>query len=348
VNLNGGTLTTGAFLKTSVGAGQSSSVNFNGGTLVAAAASTAFLPAAAGLSGVVQNGGAIVNTNGFDITVAAPLAAGGTGGLTKNGAGILTLNGATSYTGATTVNTGTLRLGTSLGTTSSVTIAAGTSIEISPNQSRVLKTGPVSIASGGKLDLKDNKLVTTTAVGTGVANGGNYTAGSVSRLVQTASNGGAWDGSGITTSMPDATAGLTSIGVAVASDVRDFGVGTTLLFSGQTITPTSTLAMYTYAGDANLDGQITGDDYSGIDFTILDPNNAGGWFNGDFNYDGFVSGDDYSAIDFNILAQGAPFPTSASAGTGLSGVVAVPEPATLSVIGLGAVGLMLRRRRRRR
>jgi autotransporter-associated beta strand protein len=207
------------------------------------------------------------------------------------------------------------------------------------------KVNTVSITGTGKVDIKDNKLISTNAVGTGAVGGGAYTDGSVSRFVQTASNGGAWDGPGLTTSMPDAPNGLTSIGVALASDVRDFGLGTTLLFGGQTITTTSTLAMYTYAGDANLDGAITGDDYSGIDFTIQDPNNTGGWFNGDFNYDGFVSGDDYSAIDFNILAQGAPFPT-AGAAQGLSGVTAVPEPATLSVLGLGAAALMGRRRRR--
>ncbi|MEA2711718.1 MAG: hypothetical protein QOF78_4319, partial [Phycisphaerales bacterium] len=69
-----------------------------------------------------------------------------------------------------------------------------------------------------------------------------------------------------------------------------------------------------------------------------------GWVNGDFNYDGIVSGDDYSTIDFNYAAQGAPFPTSGSAG--LAGVTAVPEPASLSVIGLAAASLLSRRRRR--
>jgi autotransporter-associated beta strand protein len=206
----------------------------------------------------------------------------------------------------------------------------------------------VVVAAGAKLDLKDNKLITNTAVGTGAVGGGDYTAGSVSRMVQTGSNGGAWDGSGIMTTMPDATAGLTSIGVALASDVRDFGAGTTLLFAGQTITPTSTLAMYTYAGDANLDGQITGDDYAGIDFTILDPNNTGGWFNGDFNYDGFVSGDDYSAIDFNILAQGAPFPTGGAAASLSGGVTPVPEPGSCGLLVLAGAMLGRRVRRERR
>ena len=59
----------------------------------------------------VKDGGAIIDSNGFDVTIAQPLVAGGTGGLTKNGAGTVTLSGANTYTGATTVNAGTLVLG---------------------------------------------------------------------------------------------------------------------------------------------------------------------------------------------------------------------------------------------
>jgi hypothetical protein len=282
--------------------------------------------------------GIIVTAGNHDIT--APLALAkdltitGAAGTTLTVANLQPTASAITKTGAGAVVVNQLRSG-------NLSVQGGT-VTVTAGPSAASKVGTLGISGGGKLDLKDGKLITNSPVGTGVVGGGNYTAGSVSRLVQTASNGGAWDGSGLTTSQPDATSGLTSLGVAVASDVRDFGLGTTLHFGGQTITPTSTLVMYTYAGDANLDGQITGDDYSGIDFTIQDPNNTGGWFNGDFNYDGVVTGDDYSAIDFNILAQGAPFP----AGAGLSGVAAVPEPATVSALGLGAAALLGRRRRR--
>jgi hypothetical protein len=105
--------------------------------------------------------------------------------------------------------------------------------------------------------------------------------------------------------------------------------------------------MYTYAGDANMDGFISGDDYSAIDFNIAVPG-ANGWWNGDFNYDGIISGDDYAAIDFNIVAQGAPFPTAADVvgGAGLTGVTAVPEPASVGVLAATGVSLLARRRRR--
>src|SRR4029453_9687127 len=102
------------------------------------------------------------------------------------------------------------------------------------------------------------------------------------------------------------------------------------------------------AGDANLDGAITGDDYSAIDFNILVPN-ADGWYNGDFNYDGAITGDDYSAIDFNILAQGAPLGSSATISS--SELTAVPEPAaaglTLAALGISLTHRAAARRRRR-
>jgi hypothetical protein len=107
--------------------------------------------------------------------------------------------------------------------------------------------------------------------------------------------------------MPDASAGLTAVGAATGAQVRGLTGGQTDSFRGEPIDATSIVAMYTYAGDANLDGIVSGDDYSSIDFNVA-VSGASGWYNGDFNWDGIVSGDDYSAIDFNILAQGAPFP----------------------------------------
>jgi hypothetical protein len=135
---------------------------------------------------------------------------------------------------------------------------------------------------------------------------------------------------------------LTTLAVADASDVLDIGETETAAWSGQTVTGASTLVMYTYGGDANLDGFISGDDYSSIDFYVGTA--ASGYYFGDFNYDGIISGDDYSTIDFNFAAQGAPFPTSASA----SSIVAVPEPSTCCFALLAAATLVRRRQRRSR
>src|SRR4029078_4026251 len=88
----------------------------------------------------------------------------------------------------------------------------------------------------------------------------------------------------------------------------------TAVWSGQTVPGTDTLVMYTYAGDANLDGKINVDDYGRIDFNVDLPG-ATGWYNGDFNYDGKINVDDYGIIDLNVGIQGAPFSTTGSSVT---------------------------------
>ena len=79
----------------------------------------------------VQAGGAIIDTNGRNIGIQVKLLSGsGAGGLTKNGSGTLTLTRANSYSGATTVNAGTLSLGdgmnnTNLADTAAVILSTG-------------------------------------------------------------------------------------------------------------------------------------------------------------------------------------------------------------------------------
>jgi autotransporter-associated beta strand protein len=131
-NLSGGTLSV-------IGVGtdspsSTSAFNFNGGTLQATGNNGGFM---GGLTTAnVQNGGAIIDTNGKSITISQnllsdPSLIGGTdGGLTLNSSGhtgTLILSGTgNTYNGNTTVDAGTLQIDTSfLARTSTVSIANG-------------------------------------------------------------------------------------------------------------------------------------------------------------------------------------------------------------------------------
>jgi hypothetical protein len=212
-----------------------------------------------------------------------------------------------------------------------------------------LRTSNLTISgAGSKIDLSDNKMIVATTP-TGTWNGTAYTG--VTGLIAQGRNGSTlplWDGaSGIVTSQSNATGGnFTTIGVARASAIRPATATATALWAGQTITGSDTLVMYTYGGDATLDGKINVDDYIRIDTGIA----AGltGWSNGDFNYDGVINIDDYTSfIDANIGSQGPPFATSSGGPVAVgSAVSAVPEPAVL-LPPIGALlGFRLLRRRR--
>jgi len=109
--LNGGTLTV-PMIETVAGTSQ---FYFNGGTLQASKANTSFMT---GLSATyVSTNGAIINDGGNAVTISQALVhdpalgGAGDGGFTYNGSSTLTLAGSSTYTGNTTINGGTLQLG---------------------------------------------------------------------------------------------------------------------------------------------------------------------------------------------------------------------------------------------
>jgi autotransporter-associated beta strand protein len=137
VNLNGGTFTAPQ-INTNTGATHSSSTfNFNGGTLITSADNSTFLQ---GLTTAnVRNGGALIDSNGYDVTIAQNLlhsALGGDaatdGGLNKAGSGTLTLTGLNTYTGDTVVQAGTLSLANAdLNDTAAVNVYSGALLDLS-------------------------------------------------------------------------------------------------------------------------------------------------------------------------------------------------------------------------
>ena len=324
--------TTG-IVKTGTGAAVLSGTNtYSGATSIFAGvlsvSSSANLGDASGTNGILLNGGTLratgpVSSPSRSVTLSvnstidagASIALGdvsGTAGLTKTGSGTLTIN---SFRAPNlTVNAGRLQLAPN-----------GQATGVS-----VLNT--LTIA-GGQLDISDNHLIDHTD---GVA--------VLTAKIAPGRNGGAWNGSGIVTSQTTATtSSLTSIGIASAQQAKTLATASdTAVWAGQTVTGSDALVMYTYGGDANLDGQINVDDYGRIDLNI--PLGTSGWFNGDFNYDGKIDVDDYGIIDFNVGIQGAPF--FSAGGAGGPSVNAVPEP-TACLLLAPAAALFMRRGRRR-
>jgi hypothetical protein len=133
---------------------------------------------------------------------------------------------------------------------------------------------------------------------------------------------------------------LTTLGVALASNILGITGAQTDMWNGQAVNVNDVLVMYTYAGDANLDGVINGGDYGVID-NFIQVAGVSGYANGDFNYDGVIDGGDYGVIDNNIQAQGAPLSTSSANLS--SAVTAVPEPSACGFAILTVAALTARR-----
>ncbi|NLF08269.1 MAG: PEP-CTERM sorting domain-containing protein [Pirellulaceae bacterium] len=117
INLNvGGTLSTSRSITQAAGQTLAAGIfNFNGGTFKALDGSNAtWIDGLAGAGSMVQilDGGALIDTNSYDMGITEALVTDGVGngGLTKLGLGKLTLSGYNTYTGDTLVDDGTLSL----------------------------------------------------------------------------------------------------------------------------------------------------------------------------------------------------------------------------------------------
>jgi len=176
-----------------------------------------------------------------------------------------------------------------------LTIAPGAAASLAANGNRFLLTGSLNLASTGKLDLADNDLIVNT--------------GSFSTIRAAVLQGfGAGAAAGITSS--------TSNGSQILALFDNSLVGSAT-WNGQSISANAIVGKYTYFGDVNFDGQVTGDDYTIIDSNLNTTPPAGlAWLSGDANLDGIVTGDDYTTIDSNLgLGAGNPLSASAPANT---------------------------------
>jgi autotransporter-associated beta strand protein len=198
-NLNGGTLTILQVVSTTNNGTRT--FNFNGGTLKATGTTAAFFNLGTGnASANVRNGGAIIDTNGNDVTIAQALLhsnIGGDnaidGGLTKKGTGVLTLSGANTYTGATTINNGTLTLASTGSLLFRITDASNTAI---------LGTGIGTFDGAFKFDLTSVTasntwtLVNMATLNASTSYGLTFSVMDNAGAITFTNNGGVWTGTG--------------------------------------------------------------------------------------------------------------------------------------------------------
>jgi arabinogalactan endo-1,4-beta-galactosidase len=243
--------------------------------------------------------------------------------------------GTINYNSSVTLGTSaSLTIGNSTNMTA-LSVATGANVTLA-GSGLVLQTG--SLTNTGTIDIGPNAIII------------NYGSGfdpiaSIAAMIQSAYDGGAWNGTGITSSAARANAASYGVGFADSADPGN-PAG---LASGQIE------ILYTLLGDANLDGKV-----NGADFAILATNfNAAAsgpsaWDQGDFNYDGKINGADFAALAANFN-QGTTIAVAHADAAALAAFMtahdlstSVPEAAAPSLLLAGSAMLARQRRTRRR
>ena len=256
--------------------------------------------------------------------------------MTINSGVALTTAGTGTVTYESTV---TLKSGATMNIASStqapaLSLATGATATLTSNTSgSQLLLQLASLSNNGTLNTNNNDVI---------IHGGTSLA-TVTAEIASGYSGGTWTGTGITSaSAAGDTSHLHALGVAP--------VTTAGTFDGAAVAVGDVEVKYTYYGDANLDGTVTAADYLQIDSGFNSQGGGSpltGWFNGDFNYDGKINGDDYTLIDNAFNTQGAQISSVIATSTAqIAGVSAVPEPATIGLLGIASAGMLARRRRR--
>jgi autotransporter-associated beta strand protein len=226
-------------------------------------------------------------------------------GVAKLGTRTLVLDQANTYTGTTTVTDGTLQLN-------------GVRVSTDPLPdprawAPVLDLGGADIQGQGNVGVYSKMVFDYT--------GGTSPGPTIAGLLKNSYAGGAWN----------------------IGQFRNSTAAATGLSLGWTDNPgtNQVTVMATYAGDANLDGEVDGADVDIWKLNVGSSSNPPSgtdvvtWDMADFNYDGEVDGAD---VDIWKLMVGSSLALPPG-GMGLSASI-VPEPGTLILLATGLLGLL--------
>ncbi|NHQ61257.1 filamentous hemagglutinin N-terminal domain-containing protein, partial [Chlorobium sp. BLA1] len=275
LSLNGTGIATGGALRNISGDNSyAGAITLAGNTQISSDSGTLTLDVASGNGITGTNRTLTVGAGSGNVTIADPIVT-GTGAVTKTGTGTLTLSGANTYTGATNVSAGTLRLGaagsganTPLGTTgAATTVSSGATLDLN---GFTLATAEALTLNG--LGVGGTAGALTNSSGTAATYSGLVTLGSASSI--DAQNGNIILSN--TGTISGATFGLTLGGSATGSSIASIiGNTTGTLTKVESGTWTLTGAN-TYTGATTInEGGITlsgGGTVAGTAFTV----NTGG------------------------------------------------------------------------
>jgi len=304
----------------------SSAVTISTGAMLDVNNYTAAVGSLAG-SGTVTLGNGTLTAGGDNSSTTFSGAIGGAGGgFTKAGNGTLILSGTNTYTGATTVNAGTLQLGANnvLSSSTAVTISGGTFDVNSRTQtisSLAGASGSLSIAAGGVLTVSSNASFGGSVTVTG--------AGSILDLTSTTNStiGTLNLGAGSTLKLGDNTLSVTTLNITGASTI-DFGAG---------------ISATLYAGTFSLNGNaISVTNWVNSSDYFFTSNSSSGWTGGILGGAGKgVAPENQVTFSGYSNNQTAWMPYDSS----VRQITPAPEPSTYGAIfmGLSLLGLGFRR-----
>jgi hypothetical protein len=179
---------------------------------------------------------------------------------------------------------------------SSLDIKTGGIARLTAGGQKVLVTRSLALAGTGQLDLNDNDLIVD------YASGASSPMSAIQGLINSARSGGAWNGSGLTSSAARGNSNhTTTLGAMEASDFATI-YGSAAQFGGEPLDGSAVLVKYTYSGDSDFNGKVNFDDYVRTDLGFN--NHRSGWSNGDFDGNSSVNFDDYVLIDLAFNSGG--------------------------------------------